>query len=75
MTQASTLRCDCGRQADVVPTESPWEFDWRCVCGWAGSISWAHAHPPPVFRGETLPLFADEAPAALRDGAARSEGA
>jgi len=24
-----------------------YEFSWRCACGRAGVIAWAHAHPPP----------------------------
>lgn len=41
-------RCECGRSALCVPT-TPFEFEWRCLCGRAGLIAWAHANPPPIF--------------------------
>jgi hypothetical protein len=50
--QRQTDRCDCGRSVPVMATASPYEFDWRCVCGRAGTISYAHASPPPVWLGE-----------------------
>jgi hypothetical protein len=47
--------CGTGRLA-ITPTDSPWGFDWRCsACGFAGTISWAHAAPPPVFKGSAQP--------------------
>ena len=45
-----THRCVCGREVPGMPTESAYEFTWRCVCGSTGVISFAHAHPPPVYR-------------------------
>lgn len=48
-TQQPSKRCDCGGHAVVTATESPWEFDWRCVCGRKGWLSWNHAHPAPQF--------------------------
>lgn len=46
--QEALYHCDCGRFALCVPT-SAFEFEWRCVCGHSGVISWAHANPPPIF--------------------------
>lgn len=43
-------RCDqCGAVTTITPTDSPWEFDWRCPCGFAGTVSWAHNAEPPAF--------------------------
>ncbi len=48
--QRRVHRCDCGRDVQVTPTDSPFEFEWRCACGQARLISWAHANPSPVFQ-------------------------
>lgn len=57
-TQASTGRCDCGARYEVLPTDSVYEFEWRCgCCPRAGRISWAHALPPPTYRLPMLDLF------------------
>lgn len=50
MTQLDRLPCDCGQKAVVTPTDSPWEFDISCVCGYRGWNSWAHYKPPPTFQ-------------------------
>ena len=50
--QQRTHRCDCGQQAQVTNTGSEWEFDWQCVCERTGTLSWAHAAPPPAFAPE-----------------------
>ncbi len=53
MTQAASLRCaDCRGTMAVTATESPWEFMAVCACGQQRLISWAHAHPPPMFQRE-----------------------
>lgn len=50
MAQSAEHRCeDCGKLC-AVSQSSPYEFDWRCACGNAGSISWAHANEPPSFK-------------------------
>lgn len=53
-TQQAIGRCDhCGAAFTFTPDErSPWEFHYRCGCGFAGTVSWAHRNPPPEFRGE-----------------------
>jgi len=51
--QTDRHRCECGRQAQVTPTDSPWEFDYACLCGRTGVISFAHASPPPAWDGQT----------------------
>lgn len=50
--QLPTIRCDCGRQAKVTRTGSPYEFDWCCTCGAVGFIAWAEKDPPPLFVDE-----------------------
>jgi hypothetical protein len=56
--QPATDRCDCGHTVDISATTSPHEFDWACrKCSRRGVISWAHAHTPPVYQGETRPLL------------------
>lgn len=50
--QRATARCECGKVYRIIPTESTYEFDWRCLCGRSGTISWAHAHPPPTFNNQ-----------------------
>lgn len=47
--QQATARCACGKVYRIHQTESTYEFDWRCLCGRGGTISWAHANPPPIF--------------------------
>ncbi len=42
---------ECGARC-LVRQVSPWEFDWTCSCGEAGTISWAHASPPPLFEAD-----------------------
>lgn len=50
MTQLPTRTCDaCAADVPVTPAEGGYEFEWRCQCGLAGSISWAHSSPPPTF--------------------------
>lgn len=46
--QSATYLCECG-QRPPVERESDYEFRWRCRCGRAGVLSWAHADPPPLF--------------------------
>ncbi len=59
MTQKPTHRCEnCWQDCPVQPV-TPWEFDWRCDCGNAGTIAWARAKEPPVYQGiGQLELFA-----------------
>lgn len=47
--QAATMRCECGRQAHITATDSPWEFDMVCTCGDVRLLSWAHKDQPPTF--------------------------
>ena len=47
-TQAPTHRCECGRTVPVVAVTT-YEFDYRCPCGRAGRIAWAHAAEPPLW--------------------------
>lgn len=67
MTQAAIGRCDhCGAAFTVTPDPgSPWEFHYRCGCGDAGTVSWAHKFPPPAFEAAAGPtqagLFSDVA--------------
>lgn len=49
--QQPTIRCACGRSVPVTVTASPYEFEWACGCGRSGVVSWAHASPPPTWRG------------------------
>jgi hypothetical protein len=61
-TQPATGQCDCGSITDIKPTQSPYEFDWACRgCTRLGTISWAHAHPPPVYVGAVQPELFTEA--------------
>jgi len=53
--QKATGRCECGAVLGYVPTVSPWEFDWRCERGHRGTVSWAHASPPPAYGGPVQP--------------------
>jgi hypothetical protein len=49
-TQGALIRCECGGDQQVTPTLSPFEFAYRCArCERAGTISWNHAGPVPVF--------------------------
>ena len=49
MTQNPVIRCDrCGTDIRVVPV-SDWEFEYRCLCGESGVISWFHGSEPPKF--------------------------
>lgn len=49
-SQGAEQRCECGGVQRITPTFSPWEFNYRCEgCGRAGTISWAHSAPAPVF--------------------------
>jgi len=50
---------ECGARCQVRQT-SPYEFEWRCSCGEAGVISWAHAEKPPLFEVESLLPFEKE---------------
>lgn len=48
MTQLPTTPClHCGRAVPVT-SRTAYEFDWRCPCGCAGTVAWAHAAPPPA---------------------------
>ncbi len=48
--QPAMRSCECGSMASVTPTDSPWEFDVRCVvCGRESLLSWFHGKPAPVF--------------------------
>ena len=58
--QQNTYRCECGRSCRVEP-QTPYEFDWRCICHRAGTIAWAHAADPPQFKADAPGLF-DAAP-------------
>ena len=58
--QQSTFRCECWRACRVEP-QTPYEYNWRCACGRAGSISWAHIDDPPESEADTPGLF-DAAP-------------
>jgi hypothetical protein len=29
-----------------------YEFEWRCECGAAGTLAWAHAKLPPLFEDQ-----------------------
>lgn len=50
-TQRDRGVCDCGRTYPITPQPaSAYEFDWACLCGRAGVISWAHAAPPPTIQ-------------------------
>lgn len=53
MTQAPTIRCDCGARVPVQPT-SAYEFEWRCPCGLAGVVSWFHGAPPPLLSAKSV---------------------
>lgn len=56
MTQEPTHRCeDCGADVPVVPM-SAYEFDYRCGCGYWGTVSWSHASAPPTFHGQAVQL-------------------
>ena len=49
-TQAGSHRCECGGTQRVSPTLSPHQFHYQCAsCTRAGTISWLHSAPPPVF--------------------------
>lgn len=49
-TQGAEQRCECGGTQGITPTFSPWEFNYKCDrCERAGTISWAHSGPAPVF--------------------------
>jgi hypothetical protein len=51
-TQKRTGRCERGHVTAITATASPYEFNWTCPpCPTAGTISWAHVHPPPLFKG------------------------
>jgi hypothetical protein len=62
ITQAPTIRCDCGRPVAVTPCAGGYEFAWACpACARAGVISWAHAQPPPTFSAQAHgELFDDD---------------
>lgn len=48
--QHEVTRCECGGEQRHAPTLSPWEFHSTCqTCHHDGTVSWAHAAPPPVF--------------------------
>lgn len=49
--QLASVPCGlCDGTVAVAPTESPFEFNWRCSSGrHAGVISWAHSSAPPVY--------------------------
>ena len=47
-------------QAEVLtigPIGPPYEFAWRCGCGRAGLIAWAHANPAPQWAEPEADLF------------------
>lgn len=51
--QLPTRTCDaCGADVPVTPVEGGYEFDWRCPCGLAGTISWFHGAEPPTCHAE-----------------------
>lgn len=60
--QQPTHRCEaCGADVLVMPQDGGYEFDWRCTCGYAGTISWFHGKPAPIFQGARQPSLFQEA--------------
>lgn len=51
--QETVHRCDCGRKC-LVERKTRYEFDWRCECGAAGRLAWAHAKLPPLFEDQPV---------------------
>ena len=58
--QSATHRCECGARVPVV-RETPYEYAWRCGCGRAGLIAWAHANPAPQWDEREADLFGNNA--------------
>ena len=56
-SQPMHVRCSvCHQHIEVVPGLTPWEFEMRCGCGFAGTISWFHGRHPPKFERAELQL-------------------